>query len=118
MLMRPHDRRIDGMFLVGGRAKARPDLESGIPHPELLHRVKRTKVEFQSPYRLGMLRQGAPVRSTHRMPLTVRRLSFIGGPRSPQSGRSGSKMRHSQSVRSPRLKAASFRKGSLGIIYL
>jgi hypothetical protein len=35
MLMRPHDRRIDGMFLVGGRAKARPDLESGIPHPEL-----------------------------------------------------------------------------------
>jgi hypothetical protein len=33
--MRPHDCRIDGMFLVGGRAKARPDLESGIPHPEL-----------------------------------------------------------------------------------
>ena len=35
MLMHPHDRRIDGMFLVGGRAKARQNLESGIPHPEL-----------------------------------------------------------------------------------
>jgi hypothetical protein len=44
--------------------------------------VKRTKAEFQLPYRLGMSRHGAPVRSTHRMPLTVRRLSFIGGPRS------------------------------------
>jgi hypothetical protein len=38
--------------------------------PSLLHRVKRTKAEFQLPYRLGMSRHGAPVRSTHRMPLT------------------------------------------------
>src|SRR5246500_1675908 len=66
--------------------------------PSLLQRVKRTKTEFQLPYRFGMSRQGAPVRRTQRMPLTVRRLSFIGGPRSPRSGRSGSKICHSASV--------------------
>ena len=81
--------------------------------PSLLQRVKRTKTEFQLPYRLGMSRHGAPVRRTQRMPLTVRRLPFIGGPRSPRSGRKGSKMRHSASVRSPQLNAASLRKAAL-----
>jgi hypothetical protein len=81
--------------------------------PSLLQRVKRTKTEFQLPYRLGMSRRGAPVRRTQRMPLTIRRLSWIGGPRSPRSGRSKSKMRHSASVRSPRLSAASLRKAAL-----
>ena len=33
--MRPHNRGIDGMFLVGGRPKARQRLEYRIPHPEL-----------------------------------------------------------------------------------
>ena len=51
--------------------------------PSLLQRVKRMKTEFQFPYRSGMSRQGAPVRKTQRMPLTVRRLSGIAGPRSP-----------------------------------
>src|SRR5438128_3934943 len=35
MLVRPHNRGIDGMFLVGGRPKARQRLEYRIPHPEL-----------------------------------------------------------------------------------
>ena len=69
--------------------------------PILLQRVKRTKTEFQLPYRSGMSRQGAPVRRTQRMPLTIRRLSEIGGPRSPRSGSKGLRMYHSESVRSP-----------------
>ena len=81
--------------------------------PSLLQRVKRTKTEFQLPYRSGMSRHGAPVRSTQRMPLTVRRLSKIGGPRSPRFGSNGLRMRHSESVRSPRLNAASSRKAAL-----
>src|SRR5262249_41191392 len=48
--------------------------------PSLLQRVKRTKTEFQLPYRSGMSRHGAPVRRTQRIPLTVRCLSGIGGP--------------------------------------
>ena len=43
--------------------------------PSLLQRVKRTKTEFQLPYRAGMSRHGAPVRRTQRIPLTVRRLA-------------------------------------------
>src|SRR5262249_2288751 len=81
--------------------------------PSLLQRVKRTKTEFQLPYRSGMSRHGAPVRRTQRIPLTVRRLSGIGGPRSPRSGSSGLRMRHSASVTSPRLNAASSRKAAL-----
>src|SRR5580704_17287053 len=81
--------------------------------PSLLQRVKRTKTEFQLPYRSGMSRHGAPVRRTQRMPLTVRRLSKMAGPRSPRSGSNGLRMRHSASVRSPRLKAASSRKAAL-----
>jgi hypothetical protein len=79
----------------------------------LFQRVNRPKTEFQLPYRSGMSRHGAPVRRTQRMPLTVRRLLSIAGPRSPLSGSSGSKMRYCSSVRSPRLNAASFRKAAL-----
>jgi hypothetical protein len=43
--------------------------------PSLLQRVKRTKTEFQLPYRADMSRHGAPVRRTQRIPLTVRRLA-------------------------------------------
>src|SRR5262249_818470 len=64
--------------------------------PSLLQRVNRTKTEFQLPYRSGMSRHGAPVRRTPRMPLTLRRLLSIAGPRSPRSGSSGSKMCHHQ----------------------
>src|SRR6266536_4128802 len=35
MLVRPHNCGIDGMFLVGGRPKARQRLEYRIPHAEL-----------------------------------------------------------------------------------
>ena len=81
--------------------------------PSLLQRVKRTKTEFQLPYRSDKSRQGAPVRRTQRMPLTIRRLSEIGGPRSPRSGSKGLRMCHSESVRSPQLNAASPRKAAL-----
>jgi hypothetical protein len=81
--------------------------------PSLLQRVKRTNTEFQLPYRSGRSRQGAPVRRIQKIPLTVRRLSGIDGPRSPRSGSNGSRMRHSESVRSPRLNAASSRKAAL-----
>jgi hypothetical protein len=110
MLVRPDDRGIDGMLL--GPRLAR--ISNAASHtPILLQRVKRTKTEFQLPYRSGMSRQGAPVRRTQRMPLTIRRLSEIGGPRSPRSGSKGLRMCHSESVRSPRLNAASPRKAAL-----
>src|ERR1700689_2126274 len=35
MLMRPHDRGVDGMFLVGRRSQARECFERGVPHTEL-----------------------------------------------------------------------------------
>ena len=92
------------MLLVSWRPKNSPGAASHTPI--LLQRVKRTKTEFQLPYRSGMSRQGAPVRRTQRMPLTIRRLSEIGGPRSPRSGSKGLRMCHSESVRSPQLNAA------------
>ncbi len=81
--------------------------------PSLLQRVKRTKTEFQLPYRWGMSHPGAPVRRTQRMPLTVRRLAGIGGPHPPRSGSNGLRMRYSVSVRSPRLNAATSGKAAL-----
>ena len=53
------------------------------------------------------------MRRTQRMLLTSRRLSEIGGPRSPRSGSKGLRMCHSKSVRSPELNAASPRKAAL-----
>ena len=50
--------------------------------PSLLHRMKRTKTEFQLPYRSDTSRHGAPVRRLS----AVRRLSGTAGPRSPRSG--------------------------------
>jgi hypothetical protein len=64
----PDDRGIDGVLLVSWRPKTRQGFD-------LLQRVTRTKTEFQLPYRSRMPRQGAPVRRTHRTPLTIRRLS-------------------------------------------
>ena len=64
------------------------DFECRVPHADL-GPACRTKTEFQLPYRSGMSRQGAPVRrgKIQRMPLTIRRLSEIGGPRSPEQAR-------------------------------
>src|SRR5207247_8059761 len=81
--------------------------------PSLLQRVKRTKAEVHLPYCSGRSRHGAPVRNTQRMPFIVRRLSTMAGPRSPRSGSKGLRIRHSASVRSPRLTAALLQKGSL-----
>jgi len=89
------------------------ELRAEAQTPSLLQRVKRTNTGFQLPYLAGMSRQGDRVRKTHRMPLTVRRLSEIGGPRSPRLRSRGSNMRHSASVRTPRHKAALHQKGSL-----
>lgn len=66
--------------------------------PSLFPRAKRTRTEVQSRYSIGMPSQGALGRGTQTMPLTVRRLSFSGGPRSPRPGSKGSKMRYSMSV--------------------
>jgi len=67
---------------------------------------------FQLPYRSGTSRQGAPVRSRHKMPLMTLRLCSGGRPRPRlptfrSTGNNTFRIRHSTSVRSPRLKAAS-----------
>src|SRR6266545_2897218 len=102
MLVRPYNRGIDGMFLVGGRPKGRQRLEYRIPHPELAPAGEAHEGRIL-PYRSGRSRHGAPVRNTQRMPFIVRRLSPMAGPRSPRSGSKRLRMRHSVSVRSPRL---------------
>jgi hypothetical protein len=67
---------------------------------------------LRSPYRFGS--QGTcaagQVRLTHRMRLTVRHLCAMAGPRSPRSGNQWIEIRHSATVRSARLDAASTRK--------
>jgi hypothetical protein len=78
MLMRPHDRRIDGMFLVGGRAKARPDLESGIPHPELASPRKAHEGRVPIAVSLGHVAPGRacaqhPQNAINRPPLVLYR---------------------------------------------
>ena len=114
MLVRPDDGGIDGMLLVSWRPKNFARISNAASHtPILLQRVKRTKTEFQLPYGSGMSRQGAPVRRTQRMPLTIRRLSEIGGPRSPRSGSKGLRMCHSEFVRSPATECCLPQKGSL-----
>jgi hypothetical protein len=87
--------------------------------PSLLQRVKRTKTEFQLPYRLGMSRHGAPVRRTQRMPLTVRRLSFIRGAALATVGEKGIENApfHVRQIASTQC-CLPKKKGSLGIIYL
>src|SRR5215212_867538 len=71
--------------------------------PASRHRQKRLYTVDHGPYRSGRSRQGAPVRSRHRMPLMIRRCSAFGRPRSGFSGgSSGSSRSHSWSVSSPR----------------
>jgi hypothetical protein len=79
---------------------------------DALHRWKRQKIEFQLQFFSEMPRHGAQLRSRHRMPLIPFRLTSGGRPcpnfagiRS--TGNKTVKIRHSTSVRSPRLKAAS-----------
>lgn len=76
--------------------------------PDRLQRRKHRQMLFHLPYRSGTSRHGAPVRSRHRMPLTVARRSSGGRPRRLfTAGRIASNTPHSASLRSPRLKAAS-----------
>lgn len=55
--------------------------------PCRLHRRKRVYTLFQGPYRSGRSRQGIPVFSQYRIPLSITRLSFPGLP--PCAGFSG-----------------------------
>lgn len=70
--------------------------------PALRQRWNRLYTVGHLPYRSGRSRQGAPVRSTHRMPLTTSRSSFRGRPRPTRSGSNGSSFIHCSFVNSPR----------------
>jgi hypothetical protein len=71
--------------------------------PASRHRQKRLYTVDHGPYRSGRSRQGAPVRSRHKIPLMIRRCSAFGRPRSGFSGgSSGSSRSHSWSLSSPR----------------
>ena len=71
--------------------------------PAARHRQNRLYTVDHGPYRLGRSRQGAPVRSRHKIPSMIRRWSMFGRPRSGFSaGRNGSSRPHSWSVSSPR----------------
>src|SRR5215468_1692378 len=78
----------------------------GVHHPILTpafrHRTKRLWQVVRGPNRSGRSRQGAPDRSTQKMPFSTRRSSTRGTPRG-LLGRSGAITRHSKSVRSYRL---------------
>jgi hypothetical protein len=71
--------------------------------PASRHRQNRLYTVDHGPYRSGRSRQGAPVRSLHRMPLMIRRWSAFGRPVSGFSGGSnGFSRSHCWSVSSPR----------------
>ncbi len=106
------DRGVYGMLCVGGGPRL-ASVSKAAPDTELAPAREAYEDRIPISVSLGMSRQGAPVRKTQRMPLTVRRLSGIAGPRSPRSGSNGSRMRHSESVRSPRLERRLLQKGSL-----
>jgi hypothetical protein len=65
---------------------------------------KRRCTVWYAPYRLGRSFQGAPVRSTHKIPFSIVRRSVHGRPRRSARTRSGGKMVsticHCSSVRS------------------
>jgi len=76
--------------------------------PASRQRLKRWYTVIHFPYFSGTSRQGAPVRVRQRMPLMMGRLSEAGRLLRPRSGgRRPFSMRHSASLRSPRLKNAS-----------
>ena len=70
--------------------------------PALRQRWNRLYTVGQGPYRSGRSRHGAPVRSTHRIPLTTCRSSFRGRPSFARPGSRGSSFSHCSFVRSPR----------------
>jgi hypothetical protein len=76
--------------------------------PASRQRLKRWYTDIHFPYFSGTSRHGAPVRIRQRMPLMMGRLSDAGRLFRPRSGGKRSfNMRHSASLRSPRLKTAS-----------
>jgi hypothetical protein len=71
--------------------------------PATRQRQKRLYTVDHGPYRSGMSRHGAPVRSLHTIPLMMVRWSLFGFPTSGFSGgSSGDSRSHSRSVSSPR----------------
>lgn len=76
--------------------------------PASRQRLNRWYTVIHFPYFSGTSRQGAPVRVRQRMPLMMGRLSDAGRLLRPRSGGKRSfNIRHSASLRSPRLKNAS-----------
>src|SRR5215212_10709388 len=69
--------------------------------PARVQRRKRVYTVCQGPYRSGRSRQGTPVASFQRMPLSIRRSSCRGRP-GFRGGNSGSKRAHSVSLNSCR----------------
>src|SRR5215213_2032507 len=69
--------------------------------PARVQRRKRVYTVCQGPYRSGRSRQGTPVASFQRMPLSIRRSSCRGRP-GFRGGKSGSKRAHSVSLNSCR----------------
>src|SRR5438128_10225497 len=74
MLVRPHNRGIDGMFLVGGRPKARQRLEYRIPHPELAPAGEANEGRVPLAVSVGQVaprraRAQHPENAVHRSPL-------------------------------------------------
>jgi hypothetical protein len=113
MLVRPHDRGIDGMFLVGGRSKARQHLECRIPHPKSAPagEAHENRVPIAvSPWDVAPGRACAqnPKNAVDRSPLVLDRRAALAA-----VGEKWIEVRHSASVRSPRLNAASLRKAAL-----
>jgi hypothetical protein len=64
---------VDGVGLLSDIVSARA-MATLSQMPEALHRRRRRKIEFQLPYLSGTSRQGAPVRSRHKMTLITLRL--------------------------------------------
>jgi hypothetical protein len=82
--------------------------------PASLQRRKRWYTVIHFPYFSGTSRHGAPVRRCHKIPFTMGRLSKDGRLLRPRSGGSKSfSRRHSDSLRSPRLRDPSSPRGSL-----
>ena len=77
--------------------------QESLPQPLSPPPVETLATVGQGPYRSGKSRQGAPVRTTHRMPLMMVRWSLLGRPRlGLWDGNKGANLYHWASVKSPR----------------
>ena len=95
--MHAHDRAVDHLHVAVVRFH--DGIHQAIPDSRLAPAVEAIVGRRVGPYRSGMSRHGAPVRSTQKMPLSTRRFFFGLTPRR-FLGSSGSMTLHSKSVRS------------------